>query len=218
MKHNRITERNEWRAYVLLDDSFEFLLSDIFETDNEYFYYFLAGFFDCEGCFYVYHNSGKVRLVLDLRGNPGGYLDAAVDMASFFLPAGKTIVKEDFGTKADPVIYQSKGYDVFNENLKFVILVDGGSASASEILAGALQEQGKAKLVGVKTFGKGSVQELIPITKDTNLKVTIAKWLTPKGNSISESGLTPDFQVKMTDKDLKDGTDPQMAKAIELLK
>ncbi|MEI6528230.1 MAG: S41 family peptidase [bacterium] len=163
-------------------------------------------------------NSGKVRLVLDLRGNPGGYLDAAVDMASFFLPAGKTIVKEDFGTKADPVIYQSKGYDVFNENLKFVILVDGGSASASEILAGALQEQGKAKLVGVKTFGKGSVQELIPITKDTNLKVTIAKWLTPKGNSISESGLTPDFQVKMTDKDLKDGTDPQMAKAIELLK
>ncbi len=163
-------------------------------------------------------NSGNHKLVLDLRGNPGGYLESAVDMASFFLPVGKVVVSEDFGAKTEGVIYRSKGYDIFNDTLRMIILVDGGSASASEILAGALQEQGVAKLVGTKTFGKGSVQELVKITPDTSLKVTIAKWLTPKGTSISEGGLTPDYEVKITEKDLTAKKDPQMEKAIELLK
>ena len=119
--------------------------------------------------------SGDHKLILDLRGNPGGYLDAAWDMASYFLPAGKVVVTEDFGQNGTPQIYRSKGYVGLMKNLKMVILVNGGSASAAEIMAGALHEQGVASLVGEKTFGKGSVQELVPITKDTSLKVTVAR-------------------------------------------
>ena len=91
--------------------------------------------------------SGNNKLIIDLRGNPGGYLEAAIDMASWFLPASRVVVREDFGPSKDEKVYRSKGYDVFNDNLKLVILVDGGSASASEILAGALVEHGKAVLV-----------------------------------------------------------------------
>jgi carboxyl-terminal processing protease len=161
--------------------------------------------------------SGKSKLIVDLRGNPGGYLDAAVDMASWFLPLGKTIVKEDFDGKQDQLIYRSKGYDAFNSNLRMVIIVNEGSASASEIFSGAMQEQGIAKLVGTQTFGKGCVQELLPITFNTSLKVTVAKWLTPTGRSISDGGLTPDYIVKITEADFKAGKDPQMNKAIEVV-
>ncbi|MEK9182078.1 MAG: S41 family peptidase [Patescibacteria group bacterium] len=162
--------------------------------------------------------SDSNKLILDLRGNPGGYLEAAVDMASWFLPLGKVIVREDFGKNAPPQTYRSKGYDIFNDNLKMAVLVDGGSASASEILAGALKEHGIAKLVGTKTFGKGSVQEVVKITPDTSLKITIARWLTPLGNSISENGLTPDFEVKLTQEEFLKGQDLQTEKAIEVLK
>lgn len=158
------------------------------------------------------------KLILDLRGNPGGYLEAAVDMASWFLPLGKVVVIEDFGKNAPVQIYRSKGYNIFNSNLKMVVLVDGGSASASEILAGALKEYNIAKLVGTKTFGKGSVQEVVKITSETSLKVTIARWLTPLGNSISENGLSPDFEVKLTQEDITKGKDLQTDKAIEVLK
>ncbi len=162
--------------------------------------------------------SGSDKLVLDLRGNPGGYLDAAVDMASFFLPMGKTVVIEDSGTKAKQQFERSKGYDVFNDKLRMVVLINGGSASASEILAGALREHGIAKLVGEKSFGKGSVQELVEITPETSLKVTIARWLTPKGKSISENGLEPDFKVEITKKDIEKKLDQQMERAAEILK
>jgi len=157
------------------------------------------------------------KLLLDLRGNPGGYLEAAIDMASWFLPSGKVVVSEDFGAKQEPQVYRSRGYDIFNSKLKFVILIDGGSASASEILAGALREQGIAKLVGEKSFGKGSVQELVPITADTSLKVTIARWLTPNGTSISKNGIKPDIEIKNTEESLKKGIDLQKDKAIETL-
>ncbi len=157
------------------------------------------------------------KLILDLRNNPGGYLEAAMDMASWFLPTGKVVVTEDFGDKQEAEVYRSKGYDVFNDNLKMVILVNEGSASASEILAGALREHGKAILVGSQTFGKGSVQELVPITGDTSLKVTVAHWLTPNGNSISNGGLAPDIEVKLTAENTKNGADPQLQKAIEYL-
>jgi len=162
--------------------------------------------------------SGSDKLVLDLRGNPGGYLEAATDMASFFLPMGKTIVIEDSGAKSKQQPEKSKGYDVFNENLKMAILINEGSASASEILAGALHEHGIAKLVGEKSFGKGSVQELIEITPETSLKVTIARWLTPQGKSISENGLVPDIKISITKKDFEKKLDPQMEKAVEILK
>ncbi len=162
--------------------------------------------------------SGDRKLLIDLRGNPGGYLDAAWDMASYFLPAGTTVVTEDFGKPGMQQIFRSKGYVAFQKNPPIiVILVDGGSASAAEILAGALQEQGAAKLVGVKTFGKGSVQELVPVTADTSLKVTVANWLTPKGHNLSHDGLEPDHKVEIKEEDVKAGRDPQMEKALELL-
>ena len=161
--------------------------------------------------------SGKTKLILDLRGNPGGYLDSAVDMASFFLPLGKTVVTESYGPNIPDDIYRSKGYDVFGSNLKMMILVDQGTASAAEILSGALQENGIAKLVGTRTFGKGCVQELLPMSSSTSLKVTVARWLTPNGTSISDNGLTPDYPVAVTDADIAAGKDPQMAKAISLL-
>lgn len=157
------------------------------------------------------------KLILDLRGNPGGYLEAAIDMASWFLPSSKVVVREDFGSSKDEKVYRSKGYDIFNEDLKFVILVDSGSASASEILAGALSEHGKAILVGDKTFGKGSVQELVNITPETSLKVTIARWLTPNGLSISQEGIEPKFLVKYSVADREANRDPQLDKAIEIL-
>lgn len=160
-------------------------------------------------------NSKSSKLILDLRSNPGGYLESSVDIASWFLPMGKVVAREQF-SKEKENLYRSKGYDIFN-NLPMVILVNGGSASASEILAGALQDHKIATVVGEKTFGKGSVQELINITDDTSLKITIAKWLTPEKKSISEKGLTPDIEVKFTKEDFESGKDPQMEKAIELL-
>jgi len=161
--------------------------------------------------------SGSKKLILDVRGNPGGYLDAAVDMASWFLPVGSVVVSEDFGGSQDTIYHRSKGYNVIGDGYKMVILVDGGSASASEILAGALNEYGKAKLVGTQTFGKGSVQEYIPVSDSTALKVTVARWLTPKGVSISEEGLKPDVVVEFTKKDAEEKKDPQLDRAVQLL-
>lgn len=170
------------------------------------------------GALNEFSKSGNYKLILDMRGNPGGYLDAAVNIGSWFIDEGKVIVSEDFGPNKKVQVYRSHGPKVFNDNLQFVVLVDGGSASASEILAGALKEQGVATLVGEKTFGKGSVQELIDITKDTSLKVSIAKWLTPNGVSISQVGIDPDVKVPYTLKDLEALRDPQMDKAVEILK
>ena len=138
--------------------------------------------------------SGKNKMILDLRGNPGGFLNAAVDISSFFLPAGKVIVTEDFGD-GEQKYFRSKGHDIFNDNLEMIILVNRGSASASEIVAGALKEHGVAQVLGTNTFGKGSVQELVPITPETSLKVTIARWLTPNGTSISDGGLSPNILI-----------------------
>lgn len=163
-------------------------------------------------------DSGSSKLILDLRGNPGGYLEASVDMASWFLPAGKVVVTEDYGGNQRNVDHRSRGYDVFNENLRMVILVDKGSASASEILAGALAHYGIAETVGTNTFGKGSVQELIPITDNTGLKITVARWLMPDGVQIPKDGITPDVEVKLTEEDIESDRDLQMEKAVEILR
>lgn len=164
-----------------------------------------------------FYLSGNKKLIIDLRGNPGGYLDSAIDMVSWFLPSGEVVVKEDFGENKEQKKHLSKGYNIFNDDYKIVILVDGGSASASEIFAGAMQDHKKAILVGKKTFGKGSVQEVVPVTSNTSLKITIAKWLTPNGLSISNNGLTPDFDVSVTEEDIVSKNDPQLNKAILLL-
>lgn len=160
--------------------------------------------------------SGKRKLVLDLRNNPGGFLDAAVHISSWFLPEGEAVVIEDRG-REEKTNHRSYGFNIFRD-LPMVILVNQGSASASEIVAGALQDHGIAKLVGEKTFGKGSVQELLPLTENTSIKITVAKWLTPKGRDISAGGLTPDYEIKTEKKDIEASRDPVLEKAVELLK
>lgn len=162
--------------------------------------------------------SGSKKLILDLRGNPGGFLEAAVDIASWFLPSGAVVVTEDYGERGGAVVHRSRGYNVFDNTLKMVVLVDEGSASASEILAGALREHGVATLIGEKTFGKGSVQEIVPVTSGTTLKITIARWLTPLGTSIAENGLTPDTKVARSAQDIQKGKDPQLDAAVEYLR
>lgn len=161
-------------------------------------------------------DNGAQKLILDLRNNPGGYLDMAVDIASIFLPAGKTVVMENL---ADGQADQIKSYGPGAlKDFPMVVLVNEGSASASEILAGALRDVLGVKLIGQKTFGKGSVQELRDLEKDATLKVTIAKWLTPNGYSISDGGLKPDIEVEMTDEDFEKERDPQLEKALEIIK
>jgi len=171
------------------------------------------------GALRKFFESGATKLILDLRGNPGGYLDAAVQMASYFLPVGDVIVTEDFVGKAGNVSDRSLGYNVFaNKRLSMAILIDQGSASASEILAGALQQHGVAKLVGTRSFGKGSVQQLMQLGGGAELKVTIARWLTPNGQSISDGGLKPDIVVEgkpaRPDDSGRSGGDPQKDAAI----
>ncbi len=163
-----------------------------------------------------YIGSGYPNLLLDLRGNPGGYLDAAVTIGSWFIPEGKTIVKEIGKTPDDTSVHTSKGPLLFPNKSKLIVLVDKGSASASEILAGALSEQSIGLLVGEQTYGKGSVQEVIKLTQDTALKVTVAKWYTPNGISISEKGLTPTIKIPYVAS--KDDTDTQLESAVALFK
>ncbi len=162
--------------------------------------------------------SGANKLVIDLRGNPGGYLDAAVDIASHFLPKGTKVVTEDFGGKQDNQVHTSLGYMDVPANTKVAVLIDGGSASASEILAGALKDNKAATLVGTKSFGKGSVQTLIDIDGGS-LKVTVARWVTPAGNWIMGNGITPDITVAYaaTGSTTPPKLDPQMARAVQFL-
>ena len=163
--------------------------------------------------------SKKKKLIIDLRGNPGGYLQSAVSIASYFLPTGKIVVREQYsGDKAEDV-YRSSGKELgaFKPE-KLAILIDNGSASAAEILAGALQEHKVATLIGSQTFGKGSVQELIKLDDGSSLKVTIARWLTPNGISISKAGLTPDIIVERTMQDRVDNKDPQLDTALEFVR
>ncbi len=166
-----------------------------------------------------YLDSGAETLVLDLRGNPGGYLQGAVNIASYFLPAGKVVVKEEFSDSSKDDVFRSRGrqIQIFTpQNL--VVLVDNGSASASEILAGALKDHGVATIIGSQTFGKGSVQELVKLDNGSSLKVTIARWLTPNGTSISDGGLTPDITISRTAANRVAGEDPQKDAAVRLLK
>ncbi|MBP6884356.1 MAG: S41 family peptidase [Candidatus Pacebacteria bacterium] len=163
-----------------------------------------------------FKNSGLSNLVIDLRGNPGGFLEASVDIASMFLPTGDLIVSEgNENEDAKSEVFRSRGYGIIDPSkYKIVILIDRGSASASEIVAGALREHNVAKLIGETTYGKGSVQELIDITKDTTLKITVAKWYTPNGVSISTTGIEPDIKIKPTEKDIEAKRDPAMERAI----
>jgi len=155
-------------------------------------------------------------LVLDLRNNPGGYLNSAVEIAGWFLPEGKVVVTEDYGDDKKIIHYSEGGNELSKYPL--VILINEGSASASEILAGALKDHLGTKLVGQKSYGKGSVQELEQLKQGTAIKITVAKWLTPSGHSIMDAGLEADEKVELTAEDIDNSRDPQLEKAIEMLK
>jgi carboxyl-terminal processing protease len=153
-------------------------------------------------------------IVLDMRNNPGGYLDTAVDVAGEWLEH-ELVVEERFGDGTEKG-HQSDGSAKFAD-MPTVVLVNGGSASASEIVAGALQDWGAATVVGEQTYGKGSVQDYEEFEDGSALKLTVALWYTPKGRSIDKDGIKPDIEVKSSPDDFDNDLDPQMDKAIELL-
>lgn len=152
-------------------------------------------------------------LVLDLRSNPGGYLETAVDLAGYWVPKDKVVVTEAHSTGKNTE-YVSKGVGTL-AGTKTITLINGGSASASEILAGALRDYHLTQLVGEKSFGKGSVQQVLDLPGQSALKVTIAKWLTPSGHNINKEGIAPDMEVKLSEDDIKNQKDPQLDKALE---
>jgi carboxyl-terminal processing protease len=154
-------------------------------------------------------------IILDLRNNPGGFLDSAIEIASEWVETGP-VVLEKFDEN-DITKYQARGLARLKD-YKTVVLLNQGSASASEIVAGALQDYNMATIVGEQSYGKGSVQTLKPFSDGSSLKVTVAKWLTPQGESISEKGITPDIQVEYTIEDFENDRDPQLDKAIEIIK
>ncbi len=161
-------------------------------------------------------DSSAKKIILDLRNNPGGYLEVAQDIAGWFLKKGQIVTYEDFGDKKDRKEYKAEG----NERLLYypiVVLINQGSASGSEILAGALRDNRDAKLIGEKSFGKGSVQELSHLSGGSSLKVTVAKWLTPNGDHITGIGLEPDIEVELTEEDYEQELDSQLDKALELI-
>lgn len=154
-------------------------------------------------------------IILDLRNNPGGYMEGAVEVASYWIPGNELVVyrKENNGQRYDMV---SKGYTTFNGK-PTIVLINGASASSSEIVAGALQDYKQAYIVGEKSFGKGSVQEIVDFYDGSSLKVTTAKWYTPNGNNIDHTGIIPDYEVHNNIENLKNGIDDQLNTALNIL-
>jgi len=156
-------------------------------------------------------------LILDLRDNGGGYLDTAISVASEFMPSG-VVVTEVSGDGKKQSYNVTKGGLATDSSLPMIVLVNAYSASASEIVAGALQDTGRAKLLGVTTYGKGSVQNWVPLSDNQGaVRVTIARWLTPEGRTIDKKGLAPDIVINMTADDVKAGKDPQLDAAVKQL-
>jgi len=156
-----------------------------------------------------------VGLILDLRGNAGGYLTTAIEVTSEFITEGVVVI-ERFGDGNEQE-YQALG-DGLATDIPLIVLIDGGSASASEILAGAVQDYERGLLVGETSFGKGSVQNWVALTGENGaVRVTIALWLTPNGRLINQTGLTPDVEVLLTDEDIENDRDPQLLEAIRIL-
>ena len=157
------------------------------------------------------------KVILDLRNNPGGYLEVAQDIAGWFMEAGDVVAIEDFGEGKEQKLYKAEGNGLL-ASYAVVVIINEGSASASEILAGALRDNQSVELIGETSFGKGSVQELEKLKGGSSLKVTIAKWLTPKGELITDKGLEPDVKVEISEEDITAEKDPQLDKAIEIIK
>lgn len=155
-------------------------------------------------------------MIVDLRGNSGGYLNTAVEVVSEFIKADQVAIIEEFGDGTRRELTTNAGG--LATDIPLVVLVDAGTASAAEITAGAIQDYGRGTIVGTVTYGKGSVQNWTPLSNDQGaIRVTVARWLTPKGNQINEIGITPDVVVEITEEDLANNIDPQLEKAKELL-
>lgn len=152
-------------------------------------------------------------IIIDLRNNPGGLLDVSVEVANTFLEKGTTVVIERDAQGAE-IVHNTDRTGKYTE-IPLVVLVNEGSASASEIVAGALKDLGRAKLIGMKTFGKGTVQSFETLSDGSSLKITVAEWLTPDGISFHEKGIEPDIVVEMTEEDYTEGRDPQLDRALE---
>lgn len=159
---------------------------------------------------------GISKVILDLRGNGGGYVTAAQSVASLWLEKNAVIVTEKKGSTTIDEI-KASGNNIL-KGVETVVLVDGSSASASEIVTGALKHYKAATIIGEKTFGKGSVQEPVNINGESILKITVAKWYTPDGQNISKNGISPDKEIKNTEEDFNAGRDPQLDYAKETLK
>ena len=155
-------------------------------------------------------------IILDVRNDPGGILHTSVVVASKFLPSNAVVVIEEDAKDKRTNLYTTGAHPFLDTPI--VILINEGSASASEILAGALRDhRDDVTIVGKQSFGKGSVQELVPTSSATAAKITVAKWLTPNGEQINEKGIAPDVEVEYTNEDYENDNDPQLDKAIEIM-
>jgi len=164
-------------------------------------------------------SSGAEGMVIDLRNNPGGYLKTAIDMGGMLLPDGSVVLIEEdsAGNRQEERSAATAVTDELLE-LPLAVIINRGSASASEILAGALSHhRNNVTIVGETSFGKGSVQELVPLPQKTAAKITVARWLTPDGTQIDGNGITPDVEVERTDEDYEADRDPQLEKALEVV-
>lgn len=216
--------RNGWdkpKEFSIVRDIIQIPTIDFEIKDGEIAYFHLYNFYE-NAPFLFYQSAIKAAIqnpkgiILDLRNNPGGYLEAAVNLAGWFLKPGELVVSEKFGSGKKEEFKANNGG--FFKDMPMVILINEGSASASEILAGALRDNRNIKLVGKKSFGKGTVQELERFVDGSSAKITVAHWLMPNGGLIEKNGIVPDYEVNLTEEDIKAGRDPQLEKAIKILK
>ena len=216
--------RNGWKnpqEISIVRDTIQVPTLDWEIKDGNIAYIHLYNFYE-KAPFLFYQAASEIAfknpkgIILDLRNNPGGFLDAAITLAGWFLKPGETVVSEEFRSDQKQV-FTSHGNGLF-KGMPIVILINEGSASASEILAGALRDNRSVKLIGKKSFGKGTVQEIEPLKDNSMVKITVAHWRMPGGQLIEKNGLDPDYEVNLTDEDLKASRDPQLDKAMEILK
>ena len=161
-------------------------------------------------------NSKADRIILDLRNNPGGLLDSSVNIASYFLNSDQLVIQEKYANGKNDEVRTSNNGQL--KNYPLVIITNKGSASASEILAGAIKDNRGITIIGEKSFGKGVVQEVSELPGRASVKITIAKWFTPKGTSINDNGIDPDIIIERTEADIDAKRDPQLDKALEIVK
>jgi len=193
--------------YEILEDSIGYIQVSHFNEDTEKLF---------DEAVNDLTNKNINSVILDLRNNPGGFLTTAISMANHWIEEGVIVKEKSRDSNRNQAFSASSQARLKDKNT--VVLVNGGSASGSEIVAGALQDYGLATILGETTFGKGSVQDLTELSDGSSIKLTIAKWFTPNDRSISEEGIIPDLEVELTEEDYDEDLDPQLDKAIEILK